>query len=96
MEMQITWDRASRVWTAIAWRMMLAVFVIVLVVLVALGFLLNSLGISGSTIDVILKAAGLILMLITSIWIIKSVLGRNYGDFRLVLISQDSNANGKK
>jgi len=92
MELEVTWQRAARVWLAFFWRSVIA----------SLGAILAGAGLGG-LIGVVLALGfhteledirrltsiiGFILGLLVSIVPLKLVLGRDYGEFRLVLVGK--------
>jgi ABC-type phosphate/phosphonate transport system permease subunit len=92
MELEVTWGRAVKVWWAYLWRNLLAI-VAMMVLGTALGFViglaLGALGLSASTTRVIAAAFGAVLGLALSVIPIKLILGKDFGSFRLVLMSKD-------
>lgn len=93
IELPVTWDRAFRIWLSFVLKNFLSVIVSLIV-----GFILTYL------ITIILSwtagkdpkemfatvfgATWGITMLVINVWVIKSLLGKVYGDFKLVLIKQ--------
>ncbi len=95
MELEITWARAIRVWWALLWRNILAILGAMLIGGVVggiLGFVLSVAGVSEEVIMLIATPLGGLIGLAVSIVPVKLVLGRKYGDFRLVLISDQIEA----
>jgi hypothetical protein len=87
-ELEMTWERAMRVWWLIAWRGLLGGWILA----VALAFLLGEaggrLGLDFSTVAAIATAlswlAGLAWGLLVVMWALK----KNYKDFRLALVAK--------
>ncbi len=90
MEVEITWRRILRVWWALIWRNIVAILVSSLLSAgagFAIGFVLvGFLGISTPVIENVGGVVGLVIGLGISVFPVKFILGRTYGDFRLVLV----------
>ncbi len=96
MELEITWKRAARIWWSYIWRNIIAIigaFVIGAIVGGVLGFILGMLGASTDTIKLIVQPIGFLIGLGISIIPLKLILGKNFGEFRLVLISTSEESN---
>lgn len=92
MELEVTWGRSARVWWAYLWRNLIAVFA---------GGVLG--GILGGVLGAVMSAAGLppdvsrraalaigvLVGLAVSIVPIRLVIGKDFGEFRLVLVSNE-------
>ncbi|GHD66022.1 hypothetical protein [Jeongeupia chitinilytica] len=91
MELEMTWRRAIRVWWAYAWRVLVltllagAVFGITAGVIVAI--LAGNAGASADIPRLALAAFGTLLGAVLSLVSMKCVLGCNFGEFRVALIS---------
>ncbi|WP_207063822.1 hypothetical protein [Motiliproteus sp. SC1-56] len=93
MELEITWKRAVRVWWSYLWRNLLAIAASAIVggiIGVALGFILSAMGLSSQSIQNITGPIGGVLGLLLSIIPIKMILGKDFGEFRLVLVKNQS------
>ena len=92
MELEVTWGRATQVWFAYFWRNLLFL-VIGLAVGGLLGFLLGvlwkALGVPDATGQNISMVIGAIVGLAISIIPIRMILGKDFGEFRLVLLAKD-------
>jgi hypothetical protein len=55
-----------------------------------IGFILRALGASMETIEIVTTPIGFIIGLLISIIPLKMILGMNFGEFRLVLVSNES------
>jgi Na+/citrate or Na+/malate symporter len=89
MELDITWKRATKVWWAYLWRNIVAIIAAVIIGAIIgaiFGFILGMLGSSQETIQVVVAPIGFIIGIGISIVPIKMILGKNFGEFRLVLI----------
>lgn len=96
MELEVTWKRAIKVWWAYLWRNILAVIAAIIIgALVGgiLGFILALLGASKETVQVIVTPIGFVIGIGISIVPLKMILGKNFGEFRLVLIGSTPNQN---
>lgn len=96
MELEITWKRAARVWWSYLWRNIIAIIGSVIIGAIiggVLGLILGMLGASTATIKSIVQPIGFLIGLGISIIPIKLILGKNFGEFRLVLISTSEKHN---
>lgn len=90
MELDITWKRTARIWWSYFWRSLLALLgAVILSALIGaiVGFILGILGYSKESIQLISALIGFISGILVSIIPIKLILGKDYGEFRLVLIA---------
>jgi hypothetical protein len=90
MELEVTWGHAVRVWWAYLWRnllMIVAMLVLGAALGFVIGFVMGALGISSKTIVAVTAVFGAILGLALSVVPIKLILGKDFGSFRLVLVS---------
>lgn len=81
-----------RVWWSYLWRNLIFVIVSSIaggVLGAVLGFILGSLGVPVETIQLIVMPLGFLLGLAISIIPLKMILGKDFGEFRLVLVSND-------
>jgi hypothetical protein len=93
MELEVTWKRAVRVWWAYLWRNIIAIIIAMIIggiIGFILGFILGAMGFSIQTIQFITAPIGMIIGLLISIVPIKMILGKDYGEFRLVLLQTNS------
>ncbi len=92
MELEVTWVRAIKVWWAYAWRNFLAIIVSVVVATI-LGFIaglvMGAAGANPSTIKAVTFPLGFIAGVAVSIIPIKMILGKNFGEFKLVLVKAE-------
>jgi hypothetical protein len=89
MELEITWGRVVRIWWAYAWRNLIAIVVAMLaggIMGGIMGFILGAAGVPIETIKIIVMPIGFILGLVISVFPMKMILGKNFGEFRLVLV----------
>ncbi len=89
MEVEISWRRTWRIWWAYAWRnllMTLASMVAGGIVGFIVGFLLGLLGVEQQIIQYITGSLGFVIGFLLSVLPMRMILGKNFGDFRLVLI----------
>ena len=90
MELEITWGRVIRIWWAYLWRNLIAIIgamVLGGVFGFIIGAILGLLGFSVHTIQIVVMPFGLLAGLVMSVIPLRLILGMNFGDFRLVLIS---------
>lgn len=95
MELEVTWGRAARVWWAYFWRNLLAIVGAVVVGAILggiLGMVLGAMGLSPSTIKIVVAPISIILGFGISIIPVKMILGKDFGAFRLVLVEKHNPA----
>jgi hypothetical protein len=89
MELEVTWKRAVKVWWSYLWRNIIALIGAVIIGGVIggiFGFILGMLGASEEIVQLVVAPIGFIIGIGISIVPIKMILGKDFGDFRLVLI----------
>ena len=89
MELEITWNRALKVWWSYLWRNLIAIICSMLIGGIiggVIGFIMGGLGASEETIRLAVTPVGFVIGLAISIIPIKLILGKNFGEFRLVLL----------
>ncbi|MBI5110122.1 MAG: hypothetical protein HZA62_15410 [Rhodocyclales bacterium] len=92
MEVEITWNKVIRVWWAYAWRNVIAIVVAAIaggIVGFILGLIMGAMGVGLSTIQYITAPLGGIIGLGLSVIPMKMILGKDFGQFRLVLVAKD-------
>ena len=90
MELEVTWGRATRVWWAYLWRNLIAIVLasILGVILGAvLGFVLGAAGVAPGVIGRFTFLIGAVVGIGVSVVPIRLILGKDFGEFRLVLLS---------
>lgn len=90
MELEVTWGRATLVWWSYFWRSLIGMFVAAIIGGVIggiLGFVLAVAGASAAIIKIVAMPIGAVIGLGISIVPIKMILGKDFGEFRLVLVS---------
>lgn len=93
MELEITWKRAARVWWSYLWRNLLAVLgamVIGGLMGGAIGLAMGIAGASPTTVKIVTTPIGALLGLLISIVPVRLILGKDFGEFRLVLVANDT------
>ena len=91
MELEVTWGRALRVWWAFFWRNLVGIVIAVLlsaVIGALLNVVLSAAGVAPETVSRVAMPFGVMLGIAASVVPIKLILGRGFGDFRLVLVSR--------
>jgi hypothetical protein len=94
MELEITWNRVVRVWWSYLWRNLLAIVASLAVggVFGALmGFALGFAGISPDSIQKLAMPVGMLIGLAISVVPVKMILGKDFGEFKLVLVESKRN-----
>lgn len=92
MELEITWGRVVKVWWSYLWRNLLAIIGAMLIGGILggiLGFILGAMSVSVENIKLITAPIGGIIGLLISIIPMKMILGKNFGEFRLVMIKNE-------
>jgi type III secretory pathway component EscS len=96
VELEITWSRVARIWWSYLWRNLIAIVgavIIGAIVGLVFGFVLGTLGVETETIKMIVQPIGFLIGLGISIIPLKLILGKDFGEFRLVLVSTDGQSN---
>jgi hypothetical protein len=91
MEVEVTWGRVVRVWWAYAWRNVIAIIIAMIaggIVGFILGFVMGAAGVSPRTIAYITGPIGAVMGVAFSVVPMKMILGKDFGQFRLVLVSR--------
>src|SRR4030095_8632499 len=91
MELEITWSRAVRVWWSYVWRNLIAIVVSMLVGMVigaVIGFILGAMGVPVRVIQIVLAPIAFVMGMAISIVPMKMILGKDFGEFRLVLLGK--------
>lgn len=91
MEMEVTWSRAAMVWWAYMWRLLLAGIASALIGGVVggiIGLILGILHAPQGLIIFVSLPVGLIIGVASSIVPMKLILGKDFGEFRLLLVSK--------
>jgi hypothetical protein len=92
MELSVTWDRVAQIWWAFFWRntlILIPVFMLGAILGGAIGFLLGMAGAGPETVRIITLPIGIVVGAGSSIIPIKMILGKDFGEFRLVLLSKN-------
>ena len=81
-ELKVTWTRAAKVWWSLAWRMVvfgtLAGLVMALILWGVLG--------DAEEIELYSQLLGYLLSVPIGIWVVHTVLTREFGEYRIVLV----------
>ena len=91
MELEITWSRAVRIWWSYLWRNLIAIVVAMLIGMVVgavIGFILGTMGVPLRVIQIVVAPIGVVIGLAVSIVPLKMILGKDFGEFRLVLLAK--------
>ena len=89
MELEVTWGRTARIWWALLWRGLIATICVVVVAGIiggamgAIGFLM---GVDEETLTVLAGIIGFAIGLLSQPVVIRMILNRDYGEFRLALV----------
>jgi Na+/citrate or Na+/malate symporter len=93
MEMEVTWSRAAMVWWSYIWRLVLATIVSSLGGGV-LGLILGAVGAPKEAIIFVTLPIGLMIGTAASIVPMKMILGKDFGEFRLLLVAKQPQTPG--
>jgi len=91
MELEITWSRVIRIWWSYLWRNLLCIVIGMLLGMVfgfIVGFIMGAMGFSPRAIMFVTAPIGFVLGLGLSVVPMKLILGKDYGEFRLVLLAK--------
>ena len=95
MELEITWNRAIRIWWSYLWRNLIAIVVAMIIVMILgfiIGFIMGAMGFPILTIQLVTAPLGFLLGLGISVVPMKMILGKDFGEFRLVLLAKEPSA----
>ncbi len=93
MELEVTWGRTVKVWWAYLWRAIIAMIAGAVAGVIVGGIIGLILGLLGAPIHIvpfITAPIGLGMGLAISIVPIKLILGKDFGEFRLVLLQKEN------
>jgi len=91
MELSVTWKIALRVWWAYFWRAILGTLALMFVLLIC-NYVVNSMAVSPIFITIILGLATCFFSVALNLLVVKQILNKNYGNFRLSVVLNESNA----
>jgi hypothetical protein len=92
MELKITWKLTLRVWWSFFWRLLIslaAAFILSIGVGLAFGYVTVWLGLPIELMKIVGGFIGWCMGLLTTIVPMRLILGKNFGRFRLALVSTD-------
>ncbi len=92
MELEITPRRALRIWWSFAWRSAIATLATIMVSMVIgffLGMVLALVHVAPTMIRLIAMPVGFVIGLIISFFPLRMILGKDFGEFRLVLVARE-------
>ncbi|PWW83169.1 MULTISPECIES: hypothetical protein [Prosthecochloris] len=99
MELEITWGRVIRVWWAYLWRNLVAILVATILGAIVGGVMGAILYMSGvtsvETLQLVITPISIAIGLVISLFPIKMILGKDFGEFRLVLVENGSTTETK-
>lgn len=91
MELEITWNRAIRVWWSYLWRNLIAIVVAMIIGMILgfiIGFIMGAMGFPILAIQIVTAPLGFVIGLGISVVPMKMILGKDFGEFRLVLLAK--------
>jgi len=92
MELEVTWKRTLRIWWSYLWRNLIAIVcagVLGGIIGAMIGFVMGTMGAEIETIQMVVAPISAVLGLLISIVPMKLILGKDFGEFRLVLIQNE-------
>ncbi|MFO1525111.1 MAG: hypothetical protein U1F16_03955 [Turneriella sp.] len=92
MELEITWGRIWRIWWAYVWRNVLMTIVAMIlggIMGFIIGFFFGLLGVDQQVTQLVVTPLGFLLGLGLSVFPMRMILGKNFGEFRLVLVRNE-------
>ncbi|MCP4142875.1 MAG: hypothetical protein GY755_21745 [Chloroflexi bacterium] len=92
MELEITWKRTVKIWWSYLWRNLIAIVVASIIGGIIggiLGFIMGAMGVSLEIIQLVSAPIGGIIGLLISIFPMRLILGKDFGEFRLVLVKSE-------
>ena len=87
-ELEITWERAMRVWWLIAWRGLLVGWIIAVVLAFLIGEAGGRLGVDFPTVAAVATVLSWLAGLAWGLVVVKMALKKNYQDFRMALLKK--------
>ena len=93
MELEITWKRAIRVWWSYLWRNLITIVVALIAGMILgfiIGFIMGAMGFPILAIQLVTAPLGFIIGLAASVIPLKMILGKDFGEFRLVLLAKET------
>jgi len=91
MELEVTWSRAVQVWWSYLWRNLIAIVISMIiggVIGFIIGFIMGAMGFSVKVIQFVTMPIGFVIGLAISVVPMKMILGKDFGEFRLVLLAK--------
>ena len=91
MELEITWDKVVRVWWSYLWRCLIASVVAMIPCCIIggiIGFIMGAMDFPILAIQLIAGLLGFMIGLGISVVPMKMILGKDFGEFRLVLLAK--------
>ena len=86
-ELEITWGRSLKVWWSMVWRLVIFGAVAGLIVGIIVGIVGAIIGIDQGVAQLISGLGGALISLPIGVWVVKIILGKNFSDFRIALLS---------
>jgi len=85
---EVTWQRALKVWWSLIWRGLLFTFLATGAVGLAIGFIMELIKLNPEVIRTVCIIAGYVVCIPVGIIVTKSILNKHYSDFKIVLINK--------
>ncbi len=84
---EVTWERAAKVWWSLLWRAVLFGGVAGGVFGAIVGGIMGASGASLEQIATVTKSVGILVGIPVGIWVTRSILRKSWSDFRIVLVA---------
>jgi hypothetical protein len=92
MELEVTWKRTIRVWWAYFWRNLFAIVAAMMCGMVVgfiIGVIMGLMGAPIWAVQLVVAPLGFLIGLAISVVPVKMILGKDFGEFRLVLLANE-------
>ena len=88
-----TWGQAMRVWWSWQWRVIFTMILLDMFISLGLGGLREKVGLTRGEFGTVSLVLSFVLTALVSIYILKDVLDKDFGKFRVCIIPNDSSRN---
>ena len=95
-ELEVTWKRVFPIWLSYLWRNIIAIIcatIISFIVSYLIGSVMTYFGFKTSFINLVTRVTGFLIGITISIIPLKMVIGKNFGNFRLTLVTNNIEQN---
>lgn len=88
-EIEVTWGHAVRIWWAMVWRAVLFGSILGFVLGFSIGIVGAMLGVGKESLSGVMTILVLLTGIPLGIWVLKIVLKKNFGKFRIAILASD-------